>query len=249
MPAGSPWFRGQTESWPPTPTLFRHKVDEHLLVERFRSLAPMFGGTPPREEKDSWLYLMEHVGVPTRLLDWSEGALIGLYFAVQGVDLEAAEDENKTDPCVWILHPLELNKLVFGIHRFPQSDEAVFIERCDLAYGKDAAAGEPIAILPNHVHPRMKSQKGCFNLHGSDSRCFEKLPISRKLVKKGFFLKITVKRKSAPEILQELRWIGITHCSLFPDHDGLATELKRIFLDESSSRDLKGRLGQTESSK
>jgi hypothetical protein len=55
-----------------------------------------------------WYFLMQHSGAPTRLLDWTEGALIALYFAVRN-KLDA------TDAAVWVLDPWSLNEHVLGI--------------------------------------------------------------------------------------------------------------------------------------
>ena len=66
-PGYSPWFRGQSDSdKPPLPGILRgniHNAERHLIA-RFRSLAPMFGPVPHRDQKDEWLYLMQHVGLP-----------------------------------------------------------------------------------------------------------------------------------------------------------------------------------------
>lgn len=45
---------------------------------------------------------MQHYGVPTRLLDWSENPLVALYFAVENKDKE-------TDAAIWMLRPNKLN--------------------------------------------------------------------------------------------------------------------------------------------
>ena len=87
-----PLFRGEpnVKDTPLLPKLYREKADgsnhdENFLIQEFRRMAPAIGNnlTPIRDETDTWLFLMQHVGLPTRLLDWTEGALIALYFALQ----------------------------------------------------------------------------------------------------------------------------------------------------------------------
>ena len=47
---------------------------------------------------------MQHSGAPTRLLDWTEGALIALYFAVRN-------KLDETDAAVWVLNPLGVERV------------------------------------------------------------------------------------------------------------------------------------------
>lgn len=228
LPPGClPWFRGQVEAdLDPLPGIFRPHAPrpEHELTTRFQTLAPMLGSAPLRSVRDEWLYLMQHVGVPTRLLDWSQGGLIGLYFAVQ-------TSTGKTDPAVWLMHPLELNRATTGCPEFPGGTDRVFVDRCDLAFGirPTAYARLPIAIFPPHVHPRMRAQRGCFTLHGTDAVGFEQIAMQTGLYEQGFFKKYRISRRYAGEILRDLRTLGVTHTSLFPDYDGLAVDLKRDF--------------------
>ncbi len=234
IPGCSPWFRGQGYAEkPPMPGILREGtgINERSITERFANLAPIFGTTPTRTMYDEWLYLMQHVGVPTRLLDWSEGALIGLYFAVQSAT------EN-VDPGVWLLHPLKLNEVTLGEEIFPDSKHPAFQSRCDLAFGQRKGAPRdcdlPIAIIPTYIHPRMRSQRGCFTLHGSRKANFEAIADESGLLKAGFFKKYRVPSESAVEILSDLRLLGITHSTLFPDHDGLAVDLKQAFKEKQA---------------
>ena len=104
-----PWFRGEPNIKDTSllPNLYRDKVDgtnhdENKLLQQFRMKAPSLGlmNTPPRNQTDQWLFLAQHVRLPTRLLDWTEGLFIALYFALQ-----------KHEPVVWMLDPVGLNNL------------------------------------------------------------------------------------------------------------------------------------------
>src|SRR5260221_6896621 len=101
------WFRGEpVTDTPLVPRVYRARDDgtrhdENRLLQFFRMKAGTFATNPVplRDATDQWLFLAQHVGLPTRLLDWTEGALVALHFALL---------EEK--PVVWMLDPLELNQ-------------------------------------------------------------------------------------------------------------------------------------------
>lgn len=106
QPSHPVWFRGQAVSkWKLVPSLARnanHLKMESALLKRFMQDAVPHLDRLPREEWE-WMFLMQHHRAPTRLLDWSEGPLAALYFAV-------SEDKHiKKDGAVWCLDPIALN--------------------------------------------------------------------------------------------------------------------------------------------
>lgn len=213
-----PWFRGQPDAAEPLrPTVFRRDVNEHSLTLAFLQRAPSLGKTPDREDWAEWLSLMRHMGLPTRLLDWSESALIALYFAVY--------TRPETDPGIWMLHPLELNRLSIGDPVIPPPSHKDYAERIALAFQDGPAGDLPIAIYPSHVHERLRVQKASFTIHGKDKRSFEDLFLDTPLVEHGYLKKYVFPHQAVDGILHDLRMLGITHTTIFPDLDGLAREL------------------------
>lgn len=101
------WFRGHSSvDWKLLPSLCRSSKiqnSEALFIKRFKQNAFRLIQSPPASEWE-WLFLMQHYRVPTRLLDWTEHPLIGLYFAIND------KSYDKEDAIVWSLLPIDLNK-------------------------------------------------------------------------------------------------------------------------------------------
>jgi FRG domain len=109
------WFRGLSSvQHDLKPSVYRlSEPDEDEIWSGFMrqglQLAPDI-----RLPKDhvEWYFLMQHHGAPTRLLDWTDGALLGLYFALREhpqIDRGKCQHEIN-DAAVWALDPVWLNR-------------------------------------------------------------------------------------------------------------------------------------------
>lgn len=227
-----PWFRGEPGGvgTPLVPKLYRPKTDgtfhdENALLQFFRKKAPFRGlpYTPRREDIDLWLFLARHMGLPTRLLDWTDGALIALHFAL-------AHDE----PVVWMLNPLRLTRLnlpEFEGELKPNAPTITWTGGAgNLHYRNVKGAWEearfgtqlPVPIYPTNVHPLMSAQHSCFTISGYRQESLAEM-VGEDCLRR---YKIRVDRAVG---LAKLRRLGISESTLFPDARGLAKELEHLY--------------------
>ncbi|MFN6338091.1 MAG: FRG domain-containing protein [Cyanobacteriota bacterium] len=126
-----PWFRGQknvNHSLTPSLQRFYSKYsslyDDILTVEEYfqerfiRFARPYLSGISPGDVVE-WNYIMRHHEVPSRLLDWTKGSLIGLTYAVHD-PAESKEHlkpgasdaaSSERDCAVWMLEPRRLMEM------------------------------------------------------------------------------------------------------------------------------------------
>jgi hypothetical protein len=233
------WFRGQPEDLPLRPRLYRYAArddepDEDEIRVDFERNGIQLVQREPKDYRD-WYFLMQHFGAPTRLLDWTDGALFGLYFAVREnkattQDKSTRASQESLDPVVWVLDPGWLNKEV-------TEEEVIFLKDSDEVkpYLREPLSGPvrkpyPIAIDPPHVDRRLTVQRSHFTLFGATrDGLWRVVRRARKRRHRRRLLKITVDRAKAGRIREELSICGIVETSVFPDLEGLAKELRYLW--------------------
>ena len=91
----------------------------------------------------------------------------------------------------------------------------------------DSGQPFPIAFYPHHIHPRLQVQQSCFTIHAPQEKSLEAL-----LTEAGndkYLVRLPIVLDYHDHILFELRLLGISHATLFPDLEGVATDLTKLF--------------------
>lgn len=233
----APWFRGQSDSRKsPIPSVLRENyvIHEFDLITSFRLKAKEFGEIPNNNSIDQWLFLAQHFNLPTRLLDWTESPLVALFFAVEKY-LFKPEKEINNDSGIWIINPIELNRISMEEGCIPNTwtEGRTALENIKISFGTAKHPSKyPIAVHPSYVHRRVSSQKSTFTIHGTYSENMDTICKEIGLAERGYYLKYKIPRTAVRDLIHELNQIGITPSFVMPDKEGLAKELKlRAYLE------------------
>ena len=226
------WFRGTRKSIHDLePSLFRHPSikDANKLIELewallsdFRHKAPPFTTSLPRDDLEL-LFLMQHFGVPTRLLDWSESPFVALFFA-----LENARQDETHDASVWILNPVNLNSLAANLRE--GSNQIYGAYAPELTSYKPRSEGTklterlPSALFGIHNSPRIVAQRGTFVIFGKDIIPMNKHEMLKD--RKDIIKRIDIDKAAKRQMFLELTNMGVSDSVIYPDLDGLGREIK-----------------------
>jgi len=238
------WWRGHANgAWDLRPSA--HRIGDHgsgydgvSLFGHFKILAPGRLGHRQRPSSEiEWLFLAQHYGLPTVLLDWTANPLTALYFVV------SEGSGSGGDGCLYAFSPSRFNsafadpenpgKSAEGLRSY---DEPLVHAMAMQATGfKDEAIRrrlfphlqtlpplpKAIALAGAEMDERIVAQAGRFTLH----RCgdaIDKLPASHEYLRRFV---VPGERKNALRTL--LQTMGIERWSLFPDLQALADGLRR----------------------
>lgn len=218
------WYRGSTNTAHKlVPSLGRapYKLDyERGLINSFKQNAVQFTERPPQSEWE-WLFLARHHAVPTRLLDWTESALIGLYFATCSLDRPGKNDGK--DGALWLLLPTKLNE-VAGIKPAEKRDLPIFEEDDQNLqnYLPSKLASEhtsrltPAAGIAVRHSKRMQAQHSVFTVTHREQKPIEKIGDGSHI---GRYI---IPASSKARIRRQLEALKIDRLSVFPELDNAA---------------------------
>jgi FRG domain len=242
------WFRGCGDGTKGlVPSLYRHKTRrkkadieelERRLMTRFRQRSIPLVDRPLDAEWDT-LFFMQHYGIPTRLLDWTENPFIAFYFAVTSAKFSARRlragdgpllvfSKDATiwvlDPVAWTNHALKQQSYLGGV--LTPGDSALNRYRPLLKF--DEMNLPPVALYGAHNSPRIVAQRGVFTIFGQNTVSMEKIHEQDRFPRRTL-TKLILPKEALPDMRKSILSHGITESVVFPDLEGLAKEMKREF--------------------
>lgn len=180
--------------------------------------------------KLGWLSIMQHHGIPTRLLDFTESPFMALFFAFDSVS------PAQRQPCsIWAIEYRRLMKdsveiLKSSIDGFNFDYSSVQMQP-DLVFDQyvDLKAIDILWVTePKLCNFRLERQKGTFLLTGNiQKRIGDLLPSA---LPPESAQKIVISAELANEAFRILTSMGIDNSRLFADIDGFARDIKRMLM-------------------
>jgi FRG domain len=220
LAAGSPGllFRGQSDkNYSLLPSVARHPKEytygdittlESELIKEFKRLSLRELEFVPESDFE-WLFLAQHHGLPTRLLDWSTNPLVGLYFSVEGKDecdgkLYVTRQVVSDQPDLFDFRTADtIQKSVIAIQRRQKT---------------------VIFVRPRYKDRRYHNQASVFSC---PSEPYDDLASSLA----GSLDELIVPGVLKPWLRERLRTLGVSASFIYPGLDGIAAEVKSLEYD------------------
>lgn len=224
------WFRGLNKSshhllpkilrdGKQAPEVFEREL---RLLTRFRQRSLAYWSEGYSQTDWEHLFAMQHYGLPTRLLDWSENLFVAAYFA-----LSSTPNNAEDPPAIWCVDPVAWNRATpylsgFGetIHILTTADDEADSYR---PVTNKKRLAPPLALFGTHNSDRIVAQRGTFMVWGNDTRPLE--DFAAEYPSTIWKIKLRDQQESLTRSLQAL---GFNETMIFPEMPSLAIELSRV---------------------
>jgi hypothetical protein len=235
------WYRGQRDAnWPLLSSIHRYvnRIDEKVLTaakvtseddkiklmrSQYKTLFYKFKTRAiqmlPEHERTDWglVFAMQHLGLPTRLLDWTESFPCALYFA-------QLKRKPADDAVIFMFRPEQHNQTVMGkagvVWLGGDANKKTSVDTHSYHPGIVGSNDdiEMLAIEPELTNTRMIAQRSKFTLCGASFQ-----PLEIKYPK--YIKKFVLRAEEFNEVQAFLNLTGQNHVALFPDLEGLKEHL------------------------
>lgn len=233
------WFRGHSsENYKLNSGLYRitNDKDEIYLHENniyncFLNYGDMFCNNFYHNKEWNILFLMQHYGMYTRLLDWTSSFSTALYFAL-------SNKRKDTKPCIWMINPIELNNSCRNLYEkgVDKSFEKIGMLTVESLpqrirnyknYFESTVDIGSFAMIPRRSNERIVSQNGFFTIQGT--RC---IPLEEEYnyEKYDFIDKLELNYEVLEECERFLDINGINSFSMWGGVEGLCNYIKKELL-------------------
>ncbi len=232
-------FRGQADAdWGLQSTLERvigrlwsaenvRRFEDHSL-EVFKSKYHIYSGLEHiPKSKLSWLSVMQHYGVPTRLIDFTTSPYIALYFALETYDPLSQKD--------FSIFAIDYTAIMeASIQYFRKADTKFLETRATLQRNTDAIFDDVVdrysydiawVTEPMELNARIDRQSGTFLVAGNLEKTIESI-VNLPLYDSAKSMKIRIPASLYEGVYVALRKMGINSKSIYGDLAGLAKSIR-----------------------
>ncbi|MDG4812640.1 FRG domain-containing protein [Hydrogenovibrio sp. 3SP14C1] len=178
---------------------------ERLIMDEFKRLAAAELDKTPETDWE-WLFLAQHYGLPTRLLDWSTNPLVALYFAIEQYD-------DKDGLIYYTQASIQDKYELFSPYT------ANYVNPPKMSTVRHL--GNALFVRPKYTDRRYLNQQSVF---ACSPNPFEPLNMEG-------LQKITFSRKLKPKLRRVLRTLGVSTSFIYPGIGGIAADAKNSQFD------------------
>ncbi|HWQ90515.1 MAG TPA: FRG domain-containing protein [Clostridia bacterium] len=177
--------------------------------------------------KLAWLSIMQHYGVPTRLLDFTESPYVALYFALESYDPQKAN--------AFAVYALDYSTVMEQSIDFIKARDPKFNGDRQTVYQKQDEVFESVidpanydivwVTEPKQVNTRLDRQAGCFLLSGNKAKKLADV-LNSDTYKTCDYRKFIIHQDLYEGVFVLLRKMNINSKSIYGDLNGLARTIK-----------------------
>lgn len=219
-------YRGQREDKTLLPKIARYSLEynigskilniENAMFEEFKKRYLPYADIIPDNDWDK-LALAQHYGMPTRLLDWTDNPLAGLWFATQKPPVD-----RRTNGVLWVF---EVPKQ--DILEIKESSAPFHVERTKV-------------FRPNHITRRITAQGGWFTVHKYIDEKKKFISFEKNILYKDLLTKLIIPPYVFKKLKHQLNLLGVNSSSLFPELTGLCEHIEWFHIHKKfGSKDMK----------